>query len=160
MDLTFSLLSKPLSKIEEHQQKSLEKFVSKLYCKDLDTENLDLARRRMVFEKAYQCHQLPPSSAALIYHSLRALYQGGHVWGKALQAEQNLDDPCKYGWKKEKYGFVPFWTHLPPISESVMNRNCSCKSTQCKRNCSCNRLSIKCTSLCACKGVCTCSSFA
>ena len=100
---TFIALSTPLAEINEHHQQSLEKFVSKWYCKDLDAINLDDARKNMVFQKAFQSHELPPTAAALKYHSLRALYQGGHVWGKALVAQQNLEDPRKFGWVKKRY---------------------------------------------------------
>ena len=37
---------------------------------------------------------LPPSRAALIQHIKRAVYQGGHCWGKMLQ----VSHPATFSW--------------------------------------------------------------
>ena len=39
-----------------------------------------------------------PASAALRQHTLRAAYQAGHVWGKAIQNDQALPSPADWGW--------------------------------------------------------------
>ena len=109
----------------------------------------------MVFEKACPPDNLPPTSAALQNHALCVLYQAGHIWGKSLLKAQNAKDPSLFGWKKDVNGvWTPFWTHHKPLTKNDINKNCGCKTTNCKGNCICKKLKMNCTTLCNCRGQC------
>lgn len=157
VNYAFSHLSTPQDHLDKRVLIMLEKFVLKMYHKDVVADTLDEGRKCMVFEKGCQPHQLPPTSAALKFHTLRALYQAGHVWGKSLLKVQSLPDPLQFGWKKKENqeSYTPFWTNMKPASESILNKNCKCQNMSCTSNCGCKRSSLKCTSLCSCKGMCT-----
>jgi len=97
---------------------------------------------------------IPPTQDALLQHSLRTLYQGGHVWGQSTVASPIYPDPLKFGWVLDGETFKPLWTTLPSLSESCDELiSCGCK-TSCKGQCKCTRASLVCTAVCACDGDC------
>ena len=44
-----------------------------------------------------QYHDIPPTRAALLEHTKRAAYQGGHVWGQSLNCVQDIPNPDDRG---------------------------------------------------------------
>ena len=51
------------------------------------------------FRKKRQLENIPPMMQnALLYHTLRAEYQAGHVWGPALCREPSLPSSADFGW--------------------------------------------------------------
>ena len=151
---TFAKLS-TASELNMEDCREIESFVIEMYHKGLTGKNIDVARKNLVFGKACPPDKLPPTSAALRNHSLRALHQAGHIWGQSLVKNQRLQDRHDFGWKNNASGaWVPFWSHLPPASQSDINKNCGCKNKICKGNCNCRRLRMNCTTLRVCKAQC------
>ena len=97
---------------------------------------------------------LPPSRAALIQHIKRAVYQGGHCWGKMLQVSIQLPSPGDWGWT-DSANWKPLWTTLPEASISSRELlRCGCKKG-CRGQCKCKKAALKCTAMCQCDGKCT-----
>ena len=67
----FSKLSKPGQSISSEDMRVLEAFIIKWYSKQVEASTLDDARKAMVFERGIQPDQLPPTSAAIKFHTLR-----------------------------------------------------------------------------------------
>ncbi|CAG2202514.1 unnamed protein product [Mytilus edulis] len=117
---------------------------------------LDLARENLQLElfarKQRQYDTIPPTRAALLEHTKRATYQGGHVWGQAVIHDQHLPSPGDWGWVKEnKDGmWIPHWTQLAAIAASCQElHKCGCKKT-CSGRCKCYKAGLTCTTLCSC----------
>ena len=72
----FQKLSEPAD-ISLADLANLETFVIRMYDKESKQTSLDEARKQLVFGKACSPDQLPPTSASLKNHALRALYQAG-----------------------------------------------------------------------------------
>ena len=95
--------------------------------------------------------QLPPTSAAAKYHSLRTFFQVrtwmGEYYSDVLCPEQ-------YGWEKRNDILQPIMTHLDPASEYLLSiTKCGCKGTCNSRRCSCRKNGIECSVSCTnCKG--------
>ena len=59
-----------------------------------------------------------PTQSFLKQHALRAAYQGGYVWGQALQGDPTLPSPSYWGWKRKRnYGspWEPTWTTIAQL---------------------------------------------
>ena len=88
----------------------LEEVVCRLYndnqCKLVN----DLRYKMFCKGKNVQCHQLPPTSAALHYHLKRTNYQA-FLWKKALQPRID-QEPVNHGWQlttmADKCELAPF----------------------------------------------------
>ena len=60
-------------------------------------------------------------------HIKRAVYQGGHCWGKAHQVSLDLPSPADWRWT-EPNNWKPLWTTLPEASISSRELlGCGCK---------------------------------
>ena len=114
----------------------------------------------MLHENVYLCRKTlsltiyPPTKAALIQHIKRATYQGGIVWGQALQSEQQLPSPSQWGWiQNSDNSWGINWTNLNSISDECKELcKCSCKK-ECSVRCSCRKSNLLCTSICNCQCV-------
>ena len=81
----------------------------------------------------------PPTEAALLQHTKRAVYQAGHCWGQTLLVRPHLPSPSEWGWVLETDGWQPFWTNLPEVTASCRQLvKCGC-SKGCRGNCSCKK---------------------
>jgi hypothetical protein len=67
--------------IEDHIH-LLERFVILMYDKTSDTENINETRKQLFTQKGRDIQAIPPTHAAFVQHAKRAVYQGGHCWGK------------------------------------------------------------------------------
>ena len=152
---TFAKLSKPAASIEYEDFKKLEGFVVTMFCPSLEMDSLDEARKALVFEKGFHSQQLPPTSAALKQHILRAYFLAGCTWGSSTVALMNLPDPCNFGWYDVDGRYMPYWTHLQPATKSAIGKNCKCKNNRCSAACGCKVADLNCSSLCACKAQCS-----
>ena len=85
----------------------------------------------------------------------RAVYQGGHIWGKTLLRDPVLPSPTDWGWVRTEGIYEPHWTTLPQASK-VCNEliSCGCKSG-CRKCCRCKKAALLCTGLCFCEGECS-----
>jgi hypothetical protein len=117
----------------------------------IDLQSLNVLIKQ---EKKYSCkkiHNLPPTHAALKYHTLRAANQVIIVWGQSLEQKPVIHSPELWGWQKSsEHSWDIYWTHLSPICESCAELcKCGCRK-KCKVNCSCQKSSLSCTAMCGC----------
>ena len=133
----------------------IERFTVLLYSRTSNALTTDEARREL-FCLGRSVDKIPPTSAALFKHVLRASYIAGYYWSQALVASQNLPSPEDWGWKDETGAFIPVWTHLPEATAALRDLiKCGCKNNICKGNCKCIQTGgLPCTELCKCKGQC------
>jgi len=75
----------------------IERFVILLF--DSTCTKVDHAKRKL-FPRKPSVKQIPPTRAALEEHAKRAVYQGGHIWGKKLLPDPVLPSPIDWGWVK------------------------------------------------------------
>lgn len=124
-----------------------------LYGADTD-DNLDSLRYSRFCQKVskgtsfLQPENLPPTSAAAVYHSSRVYYQVQDWRGQhELQAED-------WGWKLKDGKLLPVTTHLPAAHESLLNIvRCNCKSNCSTLRCSCRKHGLECSPACgSCRG--------
>ena len=70
---------------------------------------IDEARQKLFTMKGQSMDAIPPTRAALLQHIKRAVYQGGHSWGKVLQATIGMPPPGDWGWVNPQ-NWRPMWT--------------------------------------------------
>ena len=105
-------------------------------------------------KKSREMENIPPSQAALLEHSKRAVFQAGHIWGQTLVSEPEVPTPGEWGWEELDKKWSILWTQLPEASKSCLELLfCKCQKV-CKGNCKCYKRNLKCTSLCARYGQC------
>ena len=98
MSKTFAKLSTP-SDLSDEDRKELEVFELQVDFRGRQEESIDEARKNLIFHQACRPECLPPTSAALKQHALRALLAAGHVLGQANIKNQVQVDPSNFGWK-------------------------------------------------------------
>jgi hypothetical protein len=148
------LVAKPAS-FNDDCMSVLEWYVVLLYDRTSFEATADSARRHLFTTKARSIDAIPPTSAALLQHAKRAIYQGGHVWGQAHIRAPDVPSPESWGWKKNTSGgWEPLWTLLPEAAVSCSELlRCGCKKG-CMGLCKCVKADLKCTSLCNFAGHC------
>ena len=77
----------------------------------LELESVNEARKHLFAAKTKSLQNLPPTSDALELHTLRAIYQGGHIWGKADTIITDVPSAAHWGWTQQ--GEV--WTTQPAV---------------------------------------------
>lgn len=98
---------------------------------------------------AVQVQSLPPTEAAVHYHSLRMFYQiQTWIGTKTL-------DPLQYGWELKNNMLRPKTTDLEPAPARLLSKiRCGCKGSCNTKRCNCRKFNMKCTTACAeCKGL-------
>ena len=73
------------------------------------------ARQELLSKKSGAIENIPPTQAALLQRTKRAVYQAGHVWGSALIAKPQIPSPQEWRWRREESEWKPVWTVLPPV---------------------------------------------
>ena len=100
----------------------LETYVVLLYDRTCTETTVNSARKHIFTTKVRSIDSIPPTGAALLQHTTRAIYQGGHVWGQALLRSPIVPSPETYVWQKiSTQGWQPFWTLLPERWPHVLN---------------------------------------
>ena len=144
-------LSKGPHTLDEDHTAILERFTILLYDRTNTLSNIDEARKRLFTKKGRTMYTIPPTRGALHQHTKRAVYQGGHCWGKSLEVAPVLPSPSNWGWTNPSH-WTPLWTTLPEASiASRQLLRCGCKKN-CKGNCKCVKAALQCTALCQCNG--------
>ena len=69
--------------IGDEEKKVLERFVIIVYDRSSSTTDIDSIRLDMFARKQKSYDAIPPTSAALDYHTKRAAYHAGCIWGQA-----------------------------------------------------------------------------
>lgn len=133
----------------------LESYVVLLYDPGCTETSVDAVMKHIFSTKARSMEAIPPTRAALLQQTRRAIYQGGHVWGQALVRTPELPSPETCGWRKSAtQGWEPLWTLLPEAAVSCSELlQCGCKKG-CMGKCRCVKAALKCISLCHCGGNC------
>ena len=150
----FSKLSLTPDVITPEDEAVLERYTVIMYSRTCPLHQVNKARQALFAQGTQSIESIPPTKAALTEHMKRAAYQGGYVWGKALDPVQNLPSPTHWGWTEEREGFIPKWTTLPEASKACQELvHCGCKKA-CRGLCKCSRANLSCTSLCYCGGAC------
>lgn len=149
-----SLSTQPnIEQVTDENMGLIERFIVLLYDRTSSLQNVNEARQQCFCKHPGSPECIPPTSAALKQHILRAVYQAGHVWSQSLVAEPELPGPNDWGWKKEE-SWEPFWTTLGQAQDKCYELiKCGCKKT-CRGNCKCSKANLNCTTLCNCEGHC------
>ena len=98
--------------------------------------------------------KLPPTEGAAKFHSMRVHLQV-MVWETL---DISVDDPTKWGWRKEDHALVPIPTDKPIAPDHLLKFiRCKCKKdtkNPCNSNrCSCRKYSMNCVAACGdCRG--------
>ena len=141
------------SSLSDNCLRTIERFVVVMYDRGSELHSVDEARQHLFCKHARGLDRIPPTSAALKQHVLRASYQGGHVWSQVHLNLPELPSPAEWGWRVED-GWHPLWTTLQQAQQSCYELiRCSCKKA-CQGLCRCFKASLQCTALCACGGHC------
>lgn len=151
----FLMLANSPPNIPDNILSHLEKFVVLLYDRMSGLSSVNEARQHLFSRKSRALESIPPTQAALTQHTLRAAYQGGHVWGQVLTKDPQLPNPGEWGWERlDETSWKPKWTTLDQAQQKCYELiHCSCKKA-CRGLCKCNKASLKCTALCHCEGNC------
>ena len=151
----FHRLSSGQETVDKSSLDTLERLVVLMYAKASQATEVNEVRQTLFSRQSRLLENIPPTQAALHQHILRAVYQGGHVWGQCLQKEPKLPDPSCWGWKQcpQSKRWVPVWTTLEQAAKSCHELvKCTCEKGC--RLCKCKRNNWRCTALCACGGDC------
>ena len=137
----------------------LERFVVLLYDRSSECETTNEARLDLFTTKSRSLDNIPPTSAALIQHTRRTVYQAGFCWGQSLTPSPVLPSPADFGWVKEDSQtphWEPFWSTRLPASKACLELlKCGCKRDKgCRGRCKCVKANLPCTALCSCSGMC------
>ena len=106
------------------------------YCQKVATGNVCL-----------QPENLPPTSSAASFHSLR-------VYLQVQEWKQNQLRPQDWGWRLSDGRLLPILTDRPPAHQSLLEMICRNCRTDCNtQRCSCKKHGLECSSACGvCKG--------
>ena len=72
------------SELNDDCMSVLKAFFVLLYDRTYTETTVNMARKHIFTTKGRSMDNLPPTRAALLQHTKRAVYQGGYVWGQAL----------------------------------------------------------------------------
>lgn len=152
---SFQVLPNAPVSITDNMLAKLQGFVILLYDRTSGDLCVDQCRKHLFSSKGRTLEAIPPTKGALLQHAKRAAYQAGYIWGQSLVRAPEEVSPSDWGWAKDVAGdWKPLWSALPEISRSCQELlRCGCKKG-CQRNCRCQKVALKCTALCNCRGEC------
>ena len=149
----FTELAKLPADLTQEMILHIERFVVLLYKRTSPIKDVNTARLHLFSSGNRQIDNIPPTSAALLQHLKRAIFQC-HVWYQSLNPSQNLPDPSNWGWVKDDSGWQPVWTTLPEATKVCLELiKCGCQKG-CGIRCKCRNINLSCTYLCFCAGQC------
>ena len=74
------------------------------------------ARLELFARKQRSFDSIPPTKAALLEHSKRAVYQSGVIWSQSAVSQPETQSPQYWDWIQEAYKWKIFWNALPRIA--------------------------------------------
>lgn len=149
---TFAALAATPNEISDAQMEVLERFVILQYSRTTSQTNINHVRQELFAKGNRALENIPPTHAAFVQHTRRAVYQAGHVWGNSLVAKPVLPSPSEWGWTRSIKGWTPLWTVLAQVQEMCYELiRCGCKKG-CRGRCKCVKANLVCTALCNCGG--------
>ncbi|KAG0725800.1 hypothetical protein GWK47_037891 [Chionoecetes opilio] len=83
----------PDSRAIDEWMQQLERFVVLLYDRTSTEEGVNQSRKQLFSKKGRAIDGLPPTQAALIQHTKRAVYQAGHCWAQMMTPAPELRHP-------------------------------------------------------------------
>ena len=95
-----------------------------LYDRTSEKTVVNDARKQMFVKKGRQFDTIPPTKAALLEHSKRAVLQAGYIWGQALIPNPTLPSPQDWGWTLDG-GFVEAFLDHTTRCDGFLPRTCS-----------------------------------
>ena len=128
----------------------LEMFVVALYDRSSPVRRVNNARLDLFARKQRSFDAIPPTRAALIEHTRRAVYQASCIWEQALTCGTEDISPADWGWKLKDNIWEVVWAKLPPIGESCQQLTKCGWKLDCRGRCKCFGLRLLCTALCSC----------
>jgi hypothetical protein len=154
-DALVTILAAPQS-IGDASMSVIERYVVLLYDRTSNEDDVNSARKHLFTQKNRAIDAIPPSQAALLQHTRRAVYQGAHIWGQALVPSPVVPCPSEWGWTRMPDStWLPLWSTLPEAEKTCLELiRCTCKE-ECYGNCKCVKAVLRCTDLCKCKGKCS-----
>ena len=151
----FIKLSHTPTEITEDDFSIIERFTVLMYKRTSPLLKVNEARLQLFAQGGRQIDHIPPTQAALMKHTQRAAYQGGHVWGQSLITQQELVSPSEWGWMKDGEMWCPVWSSMPEASKACQELiKCGCKPGRKCRSCKCGKARLPCTNLCGCARQC------
>ena len=141
--------------IPDNIMELVEKFITLIYDRGTESYKVNELRKHLFSRKSRALENIPPTHASLVEHVKRATYQGGHIWGQALQNQPDLPSPSEWGWERTPTSsWTPKWTTLEQVQAMCQELiSCNCKKS-CTGLCKCYKANLACTSLCFCEGSC------
>lgn len=132
------------------------RFTCRLYDAQTEHITVNAVRKDLFSTKNRLVTSLPPTSAALKQHALRAAYQAGHIWGNVFNLDVSIPSPSFWGWNDVEGKWTPQWSKVISIwPELSLLDHCGCKSGCNTMRCGCQRVGLPCTLQCkTCKGQC------
>ncbi|VDI16695.1 Hypothetical predicted protein [Mytilus galloprovincialis] len=79
----------------------IEAFVLVMYDSNTTIFDINESRHKLFARKQRQHDTIHSTRAALLEHTKRAAYQGGHIWRHAVTHEQHLPSPGDWGLVKK-----------------------------------------------------------
>lgn len=105
-DAFLAMMDRPCT-LTDTLMETIERFVVLMYERTSVVQKVDEARQKLFAQQGRLLENIPPTSAALRQHLLRAIYQAGHVWGQCLVKEPVLPSPAFWGWKQDGKTWKP-----------------------------------------------------
>ncbi|KAE8738265.1 hypothetical protein FOCC_FOCC016261, partial [Frankliniella occidentalis] len=142
----FKKLGSSLPEVDDETFAALERFTVLIYDATSTVKSVTLARKDLVVSRNRSIYTIPPTQGCL-----RALYQAGHLWGRAL--EENPEPPLPpthFGRRLVDNKLVPVWTTLPLMWDKCREVvvMCGCKKGCETQNCSCQAANLPCCAGC------------
>ena len=155
-DVVRSLSKTPTVDEVSNAMPTIYQFVVLIYNGTSANEDVNAARKAMFCTKGISRKKIPPTSAALVQHTKRAVYQGGHCWGRCFQLSPVLSSSSDWGWKKSPSQTEPLWTTLSEASEACQELfRCGYHPDKaCGGRGKCIKSALQCTVLCKREGDC------
>ena len=92
-------------------------------------DNIDEAHQEFFAKKGRPVEAIPPTKAAYVQHTRRAVYQEGYCWGQAKIANPVIPSPSAWGWIDPE-NWKSLWTTLPEASKATRQLlSCGCKKS-------------------------------
>ena len=154
---TFFQLKNQPSQVTELQVHDLERFVKKTYDVEQDCEDVNEFRKEIFHrQKTKKMQRLPPASASLLQHILKAALQSDHMRSCSQESTPILPSFSDFGWVRGIDGkWLPKWLgSLPPASKVCHETvRFGCKKG-CERRCHRRKFDLNSSPLCWCKSKC------
>lgn len=93
-NVLLTLMSTPAT-VDQESFAVIERFVVLLYDRTSSLVDVNEARKDLFSRKSRTLDNIPPSSAALLQHVQRAVYQAGHIWSQLAASDPVIPSPSE-----------------------------------------------------------------